>query len=114
MAWYLQWLEVYGAVVSAQHRPYESRTTIRSVLGCACSTSCLGPADFIGKPYGEQLSVIYIGSPPGPSVVLTDEQLDGCEDDGSANEDYAGPIAGISWTWQDQCALDRGLPPSEE
>lgn len=62
-----------------------------------------------GETYGGQLSAIHTGSfPTLSSAMLTDEQLEEFEDDGSANEDYTGPIAGIAWAYPSQAAAWEG------
>jgi len=62
-----------------------------------------------GETYGGPMSQIHVGQFPGlTSAMLTDEQLDEFEDDGSVNEDYTGPISGIAWAYPSLAANWEG------
>jgi len=57
------------------------------------------------ETFAGQLSQIHSGEFSAlSSNMLTDEQLTEFEDDGSANEDYTGPITGIAWAYPSQAA----------
>jgi hypothetical protein len=57
------------------------------------------------QTYGGQMSAIHTGSFPGLSEnMLTEEQLAANNDDGTANEDYTGPITQIAWAYPSQAA----------
>ena len=42
------------------------------------------------------------------SIMLINDQSEEFEDDGSANEDYTGPITGIAWAYPSQTAAWEG------
>lgn len=59
--------------------------------------------------YGGQMSTIHTGTFTDLTAeMLTDEQLEPLEDDGTANEDYTGPITGIAWAYPSQAATFEG------
>lgn len=62
-----------------------------------------------GVTYGGQMSSEYTSDFPALSeAMLTDEQLEPTEDDGSVNEDYTGPIGKIAWAYPSQAAAWEG------
>lgn len=60
-----------------------------------------------GETYGGQLSAIHTGTFATLSAnMLTDEQLEPLEDDGTPNEDYTGPITGIAWAYPSSATFE--------
>jgi hypothetical protein len=58
-----------------------------------------------GETYGGQMSAEHTADFTALSQqMLTDEQLTPLEDDGSANDQYTGPIAKIAWAYPSQAA----------
>jgi len=62
-----------------------------------------------GETYGGQMSTIHTGTFTDLTAdMLTDEQMEPLEDDGTPNEDYTGPITGIAWAYPSQAATFEG------
>jgi len=62
-----------------------------------------------GETYGGQVSAEHTGDFTSLSEqMLTDEQLTATDDDGTANDQYTGPIAKIAWAYPSQAANWQG------
>jgi hypothetical protein len=62
-----------------------------------------------GETYGGQMSTIHTGTFTDLTAnMLSDEQMQPLEDDGSANDAYTGPITSIAWAYPSQAATFDG------